>query len=155
MGKNQGVERGIGLATCDILERVAQEQNPAARVWRGGGIPVEQQGIKILGTPLGHPAHVQRFLNSISEEHQTLRRRIPLVSDVQAVWLLLVHCVGARAISHCDVLIRRRWNHATQQLLPRWWNIWRTPALHACKQLPRLQGTSLELVGSSLCHGVS
>ena len=37
------------------------------------------------------------FLNSISEEHQTLLRRIPLVGDVQAAWLLLVHCAGARA----------------------------------------------------------
>ena len=87
---------GIRPAICDVLERVAQEQNPSARVWRGAGIPVEQQGIKILGTPLGHPAHVQRFLNSISEEHQTLLRRIPLVGDVQAAWLLVVHCAGAR-----------------------------------------------------------
>ena len=58
VGKNQGVERGGHSAICDVLERVAQEQNPAARVWRGAGIPVGQQGIKILGTPLGHPAYV-------------------------------------------------------------------------------------------------
>ena len=28
---------GIRPAICDVLERVAQEQNPAARVWRGAG----------------------------------------------------------------------------------------------------------------------
>ena len=33
---------GIGPAICDVLERVAQEQNPAAQVRRGRGIPVEQ-----------------------------------------------------------------------------------------------------------------
>ena len=38
-----------------------------------------------------------RLANSISEEHQTLLRRVPLVSDVQAAWLLLVNCAGARA----------------------------------------------------------
>ena len=91
------IAEGIRLAICDVLERVVQEQNASAGVWRGAGIPVEQQGLKILGSPLGHPASVQRFLNSISEEHQTSLKRIPLVGDVQAAWLLLVHCAGARA----------------------------------------------------------
>ena len=61
-----GIRIHVGRpAICNVLERVAQEQNPAARVRRGAGIPVEQQGIKILGTPLGNPAYVPRFLNSL------------------------------------------------------------------------------------------
>ena len=71
---------------------MAQEQNPAARVWRGAGIPVEQQGVKILGTPLGHPAYVQRFLNSLSEEHQTLLRRISATANFS------LRCVDPEAV---------------------------------------------------------
>ena len=76
LGSTWGEQRKRARRAFD-LERVAQEQNPSARVWRGAGIPVEQHGIKILDTS-------QRFLNSISE-HQTLLRRIRLVGDVQAV----------------------------------------------------------------------
>ena len=46
----------------------------------------------------------RRFLNSFTEKHQILLRRIPLVGDVQVTWLFLVQCAGARANP-------RRWNH--------------------------------------------
>ena len=59
--------------------------------------PDAQQGIKILGTPIGHPENVSRFLIRLTDEHQTLLNRIRLVGDVQAAWLLLVHCAAARA----------------------------------------------------------
>ena len=62
-------------------------------MWRGPG-PVEEQGIKILGTPIGHPEYVRRFLFSV--DHQTLLNGIPLIGDVQAAWLLLVHCTASR-----------------------------------------------------------
>ena len=60
-------------------------------------MPAEEQGIKILGTPIGHPEYVRIFLVGLTDEHQTLLNRISLVGDVQAVWLLLVHCAAARA----------------------------------------------------------
>ena len=53
---------GVRPPVCDVLEQIAKTVNPAARVWRGSGIPTEQQGIKILGTPLGHPDFVRRHL---------------------------------------------------------------------------------------------
>ena len=68
-----------------------------ARVWKGRLVPVEERGIKILGTPIGHPEHVRRFLVTLSDEHQTLLSRIPLVGDVQASLLLLAHCAAGRA----------------------------------------------------------
>ena len=70
---------------------------PQARVWRGPGVPVEEQGIKILGTPIGHLEHVRRILVTLSDEHQTLLSQILLIGDVQAALLLLAHCAAGRA----------------------------------------------------------
>ena len=66
-----------------------------ARVWRGSGIPTEQQGTKIPST--GHPDFVRRRLTELAEEQRILLERIPRVKDVQGTWLLLVHCASARA----------------------------------------------------------
>ena len=81
---------------CDVLERVAQAVNPTARVWRGSMLPEVQQGMKVLGTPLGHPAFVAEHLRSVSREQQVLLDRITLVQDLQSAWLLLLHCASAR-----------------------------------------------------------
>ena len=82
---------------CDVLEQIARTVNPTARVWRGSGVPTEQQGMKILGTPLGHPDFVWRHLAELAAEQRLLLERIPCVKDVQGAWLLLVHCASARA----------------------------------------------------------
>ena len=82
---------------CHELERVARLSDPEAIVWRGSGIPVDRQGIKVLGAPIGHPEFVRRQLEIVSQEHQTLLSRIPHVQDTQCAWLLLVHCASARA----------------------------------------------------------
>ena len=82
---------------CDRLERVVQVVRPEARVWRGSMLPTDRQGVKVLGTPLGHPHYVARPLQGIVEEHQTLLDRIPHVKDLQSAWLLLLHCALARA----------------------------------------------------------
>ena len=51
------------LDFCDTLEHIARAHDPDARVWRGSELPVVQQGIKVLGTPLGHSAFVEAHLN--------------------------------------------------------------------------------------------
>ena len=43
---------------------IAQQNNPRARVWRGSEVPTAQQGIKVLGTPLGHPDFVRQHLRT-------------------------------------------------------------------------------------------
>ena len=97
-GKTQVWNRsGIRPEGCDALERIAQAANPRARVWRGSGetdlLPL-QQGIVVLGTPLGDP----RFHPSTSrKEGGTLLERTPMVTDLQSVWLILLHCASARA----------------------------------------------------------
>ena len=91
---NQG---GVRPQICDALEQIAQRDHPRARVWRGSEVPTSQQGIKVLGTPLGHPDFIRQHLSDVSAEHERFLSRIPLLKDVQSAWLLLVHCAQARA----------------------------------------------------------
>ena len=86
---------GIRPEACDVLEQIAQAADPTVVVWRGSEVPSVQQGIKILGAPLGHPDFVSAHLERTIAEHAVLLERIP--SDVQSAWLLLVHCAQARA----------------------------------------------------------
>ena len=60
-------------------------------------MPTHQQGVKILGTPLGHVDFAHTELELVAMDHQVLLDRIPCVPDVQAAWLLLLHCAQARA----------------------------------------------------------
>ena len=81
------------------VERIARENNPdnrEVRVWRGGG-PNRERGISVLGTPLDHPNFVAVHLQKILEEHRILLGRIPLLSDLQSAWALLLHCASGRA----------------------------------------------------------
>ena len=79
------------------LERIAQVENPRATVWKGGEVPTHEQGIKVLGTPLGHNDFVAHHLRQVAREQQGLLDKIPLVRDLQSAWLLLLHCAAARA----------------------------------------------------------
>ena len=88
---------GVRPQVCDILEQMARESDPRARVWRGSDRPDNQLGLKVLGTPLGHPAYVQEHLEIIAAEHQQFLDKIPTVPDLQCAWALLLHCGSARA----------------------------------------------------------
>ena len=89
---------GIRPPACDELDRVAQAEDPEApSVWRGGDLPLALQGIKVLGTPLGQDEFIEAHLARTSQSHETLLDRIPMLSDVQSAWALLLHCANARA----------------------------------------------------------
>ncbi len=45
-------------------------------------LPETEQGMKILGTPLGHPQFVQSFLRATNEAHAVLVNRIPEIPDL-------------------------------------------------------------------------
>ena len=90
-------QAGVRPGACDVLERIARTSDPHAHVWKGPGLPEERQGMKVLGAPLGHPAFVEAFLEKKIAEQRILLDRIPLVADLQASWLLLLHCASARA----------------------------------------------------------
>ena len=88
---------GIKPEICDVLQRAAEAAKPGARVWRGSEVPTEEQGIKVLGAPVGHRDFVRKHLERILEQHEVLLNGIPRVPDVQSAWLLLLHCASARA----------------------------------------------------------
>ena len=88
---------GVRPEICTVLERMARDTDRSARVWRGSEIPEDQQGMKILGTPLGNPEFVRRSWHSSLRNTACCSKRIPLLDDVQSAWLLLAHCAAARA----------------------------------------------------------
>ena len=72
----------------ESLQRAVLAEDETAIVWRGSEeLPAHQRGIKVLGTPLGHPDFVQAHLDKLTAQHQIHPGR----------WLLLVHCAAARA----------------------------------------------------------
>ena len=88
---------GVRPAACDELERVARATIPSAQVWKGLELHASARGIKVLGTPLGHPEFVHARLEALTEKHQVLLERIPKIADVQSAWALLLHCANARS----------------------------------------------------------
>ena len=89
---------------CEAMQRIAEVSNPRAQVWRGSEVPSSMQGIRVLGTPLGHPDYVATHLEEIRRKHDVLFEAIPTVPDVQSAWLLLLHCASAGANSLLHVV---------------------------------------------------
>ena len=66
--------------------------------WKGDhNLLPKEQGIKILGCPIGHTDFVHHFLEGILEKQRELTNRIPQLEDVQKAWLLLYYCANSRA----------------------------------------------------------
>ena len=71
---------------------------PEAVVWKGDPqLQEEQQGVWVLGVPLGRGEFVRVFLEKKNKEHETLFQRIPWLNDPQSAWLLLLMCASTRA----------------------------------------------------------
>ena len=72
--------------------------DPGGVVWRGDtSLPRREQGLVILGAPVGQVEFVKAQLEKKTVEHSVLLQRIPLVENLQAAWLLLSFCAAARA----------------------------------------------------------
>ena len=72
--------------------------DPDAVVWRGDwALPQTQQGLKVLGVPIGHLSFITAHMAAKFKEQALLFERIPLIEDVQVGWLLLVFCAATRA----------------------------------------------------------
>ena len=86
------------LSGIEVMEAVARITDPEAIVWRGDtALPSEDQGVRILGTPLGHPDYVRAQLQSLSATHDQLIAKVPTLPDLQCVWMVLLYCCAARA----------------------------------------------------------
>ena len=69
-----------------------------ADVWVGDqGLPAAEQGMIILGAPLGSDVFTGQHLNNLSATHQELLSRLPELQDLQASWLLLLFCASPRS----------------------------------------------------------
>ena len=74
-----------------------------ASCWVGaGGRPVEEQGLTVLGVPVGSAAFVRSQLRQSRAGHDRLLERLPALGDLQASWLLLLFCCSPR----CNYLLR-------------------------------------------------
>ena len=79
---------GIEPSGVEAMTRAAQAVKLGGVVWRGNPmLPATQQGLKVLGIPIGHEAFVQRFLENNTNEQQVLCQRIPWVNDPQSAYL--------------------------------------------------------------------
>ena len=73
-------------------------------MWREFGLPTHEQVVRVLGAPVGHSDFVRAHCQRTAHEHQTLLEMIPLLSDVQSAWMMLLHCATARANYHLQVI---------------------------------------------------
>ena len=90
----------VGLNPSGITELSAAARlvDPTAVVWKSDPrLPSHERGLRVLGCPIGSPEYVAAKLHAKSEEQQSLFRRIPLVADLQAAWVLLFFCGATRA----------------------------------------------------------
>ena len=92
---NQG---GVVPSGTAALTAAARISDPDATMWCGDqALPTSEQGIRILGTPLGHPDYVRAELSQLSVKHDALMDKITHVQYLQCAWLLLLYCSAARA----------------------------------------------------------
>ena len=70
-------------------------------MWVGdGSLPAEQQGLTVLGAPLGSDAFGRHQLHAKRKSQDRLLQSIPRIHDLQAAWLLLLlllFCAAPRA----------------------------------------------------------
>ena len=83
---------------CEELTVAARMVKESATVWVGDhSLPSAAQGMRVLGSPIGHPDFVRSFLEQRSAEHSVLLQRIPVIPNLQLAWLLLLYCAAPRS----------------------------------------------------------
>ena len=80
-------------------------------------LPVSQQGLKVLGIPIGYEAFVQRFLDNKSTEQQVLFPRIPWVNDPQSVGFHVRFHQGQCLVKKTPGATMRTFGHAFVRFL--------------------------------------
>jgi len=70
--------------------------SPAPPVWKSN-LPPEQNGLEILGSPIGCQAYIDRILADKLAEEDRLFDKLDHIDDLQIGWLLLFYCASPRA----------------------------------------------------------
>ena len=91
LGKFQIWSKGGGPEPEGIDELLEGAPRPADPIWTGD-LEAERNGMVILGTPVGSPEFVQRFLGDRLDVQTRFWDRLKQVLDLQAAWLLLLYC---------------------------------------------------------------
>ena len=95
---NQGKTRVWNAAGEEPADLACLQPTGAEPVWTGAwSLPADQQGLLVLGAPLGSEAFVQQELHRKRETQDQLLTRLPAVGDLQSAWLLLLFCASPRA----------------------------------------------------------
>ena len=93
-----GTEVAFEPSGMEEITRAARVVKPDTVVWRGDPLlPFSQQGVKVLGIPIGHTEYVREFLERKTRQQEVLLQRIPSVNDTQAAFFLLTMCDATRA----------------------------------------------------------
>ena len=101
----QAVQEGCGIASNEGKTRVYShaggEPPPGiaelgADVWRGNKRSSER-GLKVLGTPIGHPHFIASWAEGRMLTERELLNQLPRLPDLQCAWLLLAMCASPRA----------------------------------------------------------
>ena len=69
---------------CCVMQRAAEHVDPHARVWRGNGLPKEQ-GVRVLGIPIGHVDFVKAQLRATTAKHSTRFKRVQSLKICRAL----------------------------------------------------------------------
>ena len=92
---------GLAPRGIDVMQAVARIHDPDAIVWRGDvSLPTVDQGVQLLGTPLGHPDFVRAQLASLSTVHDRLLQQVPTIPDLRCE-------LSATFAAHHDASLRR------------------------------------------------
>ena len=69
-----------------------------ASIWKPAATN-DENGLKIVGTPIETPKYVAKYRNQIIEDETQLLIFFPQLESLQIAWLLLYHCAVPR-INH-------------------------------------------------------
>ena len=69
-------------------------QAVSPKAWKGDA-PAEENGITVLGVPVGSPAYVTARMEKRLAEETRLLQEIPLLPYLRCSWALLLQCLAA------------------------------------------------------------
>ena len=109
--RDESLEQGAEPRGCAELTAAARMVKENATVWVGDrNHPSAAQGMRMLGSPIGHPDFVRSFLDKKTAEHSVLLERIPAVSDfaISMVAVVVLRCTQIQFLpSHSAATIGR------------------------------------------------
>ena len=84
---------GVTPTGSEELTRAAREEHPQAVVWRGDqSLPVEQQGVTFLGSPVGHDEFIR----------VKLMKKVPDIVGTHSAGVRRAVCMAPVALLRCN-----------------------------------------------------